>query len=114
MHVISYADDFIITGKTKEVLIQKVMPVVQEFLKERGLSLSKEKSKITHVSEGFDFLGFTIRKFDKIISKPSKASVKRLLANLRHTVTPRAIWHHPSHFECVLYKTLRHQIFSFA
>ena len=30
------------------------------------------------------------------------------------SVTPRAIWHHPSHFECVLYKTLRHQIFSFA
>ncbi len=86
VHVISYADDFIITGKTKEVLIQKVMPVVQEFLKERGLSLSKEKSKITHVSEGFDFLGFTIRKFDKIISKPSKTSVKRLLANLRYTI----------------------------
>lgn len=86
VHVISYADDFIITGITEEVLIQKVMPVIKEFLGERGLSLSLSKTKITHVSKGFDFLGLTVRKFDKLITKPSKTSVQRLLTNIRHTV----------------------------
>jgi len=87
VHIVSYADDFVITGATKDILMQKVMPIVEEFLAERGLFLSHKKTKITHISEGFDFLGLTIRKFDKTISKPSKSSVKRLLANIRQTVS---------------------------
>ena len=83
VHVISYEDDFIITGSSKEVLTGKVMPVVESFLSERVLYLSKTKTKITHITEGFDFLGLTVRKFDKMISKHS---VKRFLSNIRHTV----------------------------
>ena len=86
VHVVTYADDFVVTGATKEVLIQIVKPTIEKFLSVRGLSLSPEKTKITHVSKGFDFLGFTVRKFDKMISRPSKVSIKRFLLGLRQTV----------------------------
>src|SRR3546814_128901 len=47
VHLRIYADDFIITGASKEVLETKVKPVVESFLHERGLELSREKTKIT-------------------------------------------------------------------
>jgi RNA-directed DNA polymerase len=82
-----YADDFIITGASKEVLESKVQPVVESFLKERGLVLSQEKTKITHINEGFDFLGTNVRKYKgKYITKPSKKSVKCFLADIRKTI----------------------------
>lgn len=60
VHVCVYADDFVITGATREVLENEVKPVVATFFKERGLTLSEEKTKITHIEEGFDFLGMNI------------------------------------------------------
>lgn len=87
VHVCVYADDFIITGTTKEVLENKVKPTVEAFLKERGLSLSQEKTSIIHIGEGFDFLGMNIRKYkDKLIIKPAKSSVKRFLIDIRHFI----------------------------
>ena len=88
VNVCIYADDFIITGISREILENKVKPVVQSFLAERGLSLSEKKTKITHIGEGFDFLGFNIRKYNngKLLIKPSKASVKRFLNNLRELI----------------------------
>jgi RNA-directed DNA polymerase len=84
VHLVVYADDFIITGASKEVLEQKIKPVVVAFLKERGLELSKEKTKITHIEDGFDFLGFNVRKYKgKLLIKPSKKSVKTFLDNIR-------------------------------
>lgn len=62
MNMVRYADDFIITGNSKEWLEQEVKPAVVEFLAKRGLVLSPEKTKITHIGEGFDFLGWSIRK----------------------------------------------------
>lgn len=82
-----YADDFIITGASKEVLESKVKPVVESFLKERGLELSQEKTKITHIDDGFDFLGTNVRKYKgKCIIKPSKKSIKNFLTNIRETI----------------------------
>lgn len=82
-----YADDFIITGATREVLENKVKPAVELFLRERGLTLSLEKTKITHIDEGFDFLSVNIRKYKgKLIMKPAKSSVKRFLADIRETI----------------------------
>lgn len=82
-----YADDFIITGATKEILETKVKPAVETFLKERGLELSQEKTKITHIDEGFDFLGVNVRKYGgKCIIKPSKKSVKSFLRSIRETI----------------------------
>lgn len=87
VNICIYADDFIITGVTREVLEQKVMPTVTAFLKERGLELSHKKTKITHIDEGFDFLGMTIRKYNgKFLTQPSKRSVLDFVAGLRHTL----------------------------
>lgn len=84
VHLVSYADDFVITGVSKEVLENKVIPIVATFLKERGLELSKKKSKITHVNDGFDFLGFNVRKYkEKLLIKPAKRNVKDFLNNIR-------------------------------
>ena len=61
IHLIRYADDFVITGPSREVLANEVRPLVEQFLRDRGLDLSAEKSSITHIDEGFDFLGQEIK-----------------------------------------------------
>jgi RNA-directed DNA polymerase len=72
VNFIRLADDFVITGATKELLEDVVKPLVEEFLKERGLQLSREKTVITHIADGFDFLGQHIRKYSgKLLIKPS-------------------------------------------
>jgi RNA-directed DNA polymerase len=87
MNMVRYADDFIVTGNSKEWLEQEVKPAVVEFLAERGLVLSPEKTKITHIREGFDFLGWNIRKYDgKLLMKPSKANVKAHLDKIREVI----------------------------
>jgi RNA-directed DNA polymerase len=87
VNVVVYADDFIITGVSKEVLVKKVKPAVTAFLRERGLELSAEKTTITHIGDGFDFLGFNVRKYKgKLLIKPSKKSVKAFLENIRETI----------------------------
>jgi RNA-directed DNA polymerase len=58
-HVVRYADDFIVTGATRGLLEQRVKPAVEDFLAGRGLQLAPEKTLITHISRGFDFLGRT-------------------------------------------------------
>ncbi len=84
MNMVRYADDFIITGNSKEWLEHEVKPAVVEFLAERGLVLSPEKTKVTHIRDGFDFLGWNIRKYDnKLLMKPSKANVKAHLDKIR-------------------------------
>ena len=87
MNMVRYADDFIITGTSKEWLEQKVKPAVVQFLAERGLVLSPEKTKITHIRDGFDFLGWNIRKYrGKLLMKPSKANVKAHLDKIREVI----------------------------
>ena len=87
VHIIRYADDFIVTGKTKEVLETEVKPLIEEFLSQRGLTLSAKKTIITHIERGFDFLGQTIRKYkNKLIITPSKKSMCRLLTRIRDMV----------------------------
>ena len=88
VHLVRYADDFIITGTSQILLEYEVKPLVVQFLKERGLELSHEKTRITHIEDGFDFLGQTIRRRDngKIIIKPSKRSIKTFLARIQETI----------------------------
>jgi RNA-directed DNA polymerase len=83
-----YADDFLITGTSKELLRDQVQPLVAHFLKERGLELSHEKTRITHVEEGFDFLGQSVRRYrnGKVLTKPSSQSVKAFLSKIRETI----------------------------
>ncbi|MCF8019070.1 MAG: hypothetical protein K9L62_06625 [Vallitaleaceae bacterium] len=87
VNIVKFADDFIITGRSKELLENEVMLIVKEFLKERGLELSKEKTFITHIDDGFDFLGSNIRKYNgKLLIKPSKASIKSVLGKVRKII----------------------------
>lgn len=80
---IRYADDFIITAETKED-IEAIIPVIEEFLKERGLTLSQDKTHITHVRKGFNFLGFHIRQFKgKTFTFPQKEKVLAKLREIR-------------------------------
>jgi RNA-directed DNA polymerase len=84
VHLVRYADDFIITGASKELLENEVLPCVEQFMRERGLKLSPEKTRITHIEDGFDFLGQNVRKYDgKLLIKPSQQSVKALLEKVR-------------------------------
>ena len=87
VHLNRYSDDFYATGKTKDILEKEVLPVVKEFLTERGLSLSEEKTQIVHISQGFDFLGKNIRKWKgKLIITPSKSSAKEVKLKVKETV----------------------------
>ncbi len=88
VHLVRYADDFIITGTSEVLLEYGVKPLVEQFLQERGLELSHEKTRITHIEDGFDFLGQTIRRHrnGKILIKPSKQSVKTFLSKIQETI----------------------------
>ena len=87
VHFVRYADDFIITGETEELLENEVKPLVREFLAERGLELSEEKTKISHINDGFDFLGFNIRKINgKMRTRPAASSVKSVKEKIREII----------------------------
>jgi len=84
VNLVRYADDFIVTGDSKELLEDGVRPLVEQFLKERGLTLSADKTRITHIDEGFDFLGQNLRKYDgKPLVKPSKKNTHAFLEKVR-------------------------------
>ena len=87
VNLVRYADDFIITGISKEVLEEEVKPLVTNFLQQRGLELSEEKTRITHIEEGFDFLGQPARKYNgKFVITPSKKNVKAFLTDIRKVI----------------------------
>jgi len=87
VNLVRFADDFVITGASKELLEKNVRPLVEEFLKERGLELSEEKTRIVHISEGFVFLGQEVRKYgDKLLITPSKKNVKHFLSKVRDII----------------------------
>ena len=87
IHLIRYADDFVVTASNKEVLEEKVKPAIVEFLAKRGLELSKEKTFITHIDQGFDFLGKTVRKYKgKLNIRPSKKNIATFLQKIQKTI----------------------------
>lgn len=87
VHLVRYADDFIVTGSSRELLEQEVKPVIEAFLAQRGLMLSPTKTKITHVTEGFDFLGWNLRWVEGgLHSVPSKKNRLAFYDKLRQTI----------------------------
>jgi RNA-directed DNA polymerase len=88
--LVRYADDFVILCESEEDAL-KAKEITEEWLKTRGLELSKEKTKVVHISEGFDFLGFNIRHYKvnntktgfKLLIKPSNKFVKKTKAKIR-------------------------------
>lgn len=87
VNLVRFADDFIITGYARAFLESVVKPLVERFFRERGLELSPEKTVITHIEDGFDFLGQNIRKYNgKLLIKPSLKSIQMLLRKIRNIV----------------------------
>ena len=88
VNVVRYADDFVITGSSKELLEDEVKPWVEGFLKERGLELSMEKTRIVHINEGFDFLGWNFRKYSgKMLIKPSKKNEQSNYCKVKEVIS---------------------------
>jgi len=91
VNTIRYADDFIVTGATEEILKENVLPKIKGFLEERGLELNMEKTKIVEITEGFDFLGFNFRKYkdlkrtsgEVMLIKPSEKSLQKIRSKIK-------------------------------
>lgn len=82
-----YADDFVIVCKTKEDA-EKVYDKLKPYLKQRGLELSEEKTRIVEITEGFNFLGFNIRMMptwygEILLTRPSKETMKKSKEKIR-------------------------------
>lgn len=87
VNLVRYADDFVVTGDSKEVLETVVKPWVAAFLHERGLQLSEAKTSIVHIDQGFDFLGWNFRKYsEKLLIKPSRKNVKAFYDKVREVI----------------------------
>ena len=73
--IIRYADDFIVTANNKETL-ENTLEILKQWLNKRGLKISEEKTKIVHINQGFNFLGFNLRHYKgKLLIKPQKEKV---------------------------------------
>jgi RNA-directed DNA polymerase len=85
--VIRYADDFVITGDSKELLENEIRPWLVAFLEARGLRLAEAKTKTVHINEGFDFLGWNFRKYSgKMLIKPAQKNVKTFYEKVRDVI----------------------------
>lgn len=91
--LVRYADDFIIVSQNYDIL-NKLITDVGKFLKVRGLELNMEKSKITRIEDGFDFVGFHFREFPDsnreigkkkgiFLYKPTKESLQKVKARIK-------------------------------
>jgi len=95
VHLVRFADDFIVTGSSRELLETTIKPRIEAFMGERGLQLSPEKTSITHIEDGFDFLGHHIRKYKRgsryhLLSTPSTKNVKTFLNKVRGVIKAQA------------------------
>ncbi|MCX7114315.1 MAG: group II intron reverse transcriptase/maturase [Gammaproteobacteria bacterium] len=88
INMIAYADDFIVTASSEQLLRDEVIPTLEAALKKVGLELSREKTKITQIQTGFDFLGFNIRKYPngKLLIKPSKVSISAFIKEIKSCI----------------------------
>lgn len=94
VQVVRYADDFVVTAVSKELLENEIQPWVEQFLSVRGVELSREKTQITHIHKGFDFLGWNFRKYvpksprgkDKLLIKPSKKNASAFYRDVRKII----------------------------
>jgi RNA-directed DNA polymerase len=86
IHVIRYADDIVITAKSKEYA-EQAKAIAEKHVSERGLKLSEEKTVITNIADGFDFLGWNFRKYKgQMLIKPSKKSQEKVMEKIRQVI----------------------------
>ena len=89
---VRYADDFIVTSRDRESL-ENALTQIKQWLSERGLEISEEKTKIVHIRDGFDFLGFNLRQYKgKLLIKPQKEKVLKFCQELGRIISSCATW----------------------
>ena len=87
VHFVRFADDFIVTAETREAAIE-AQTIIDCFLQKRGLRLSETKTAITHISDGFEFLGWHFQKYgSKLIIQPSKKSIMKITTNVSKVIS---------------------------
>lgn len=87
-----YADDFIVTANNKEIA-EEAKELIKTFLKDKGLELSEEKTLITHIDNGFNFLGWNFRKYNgKLLIKPSKESIQEVTEKISKVIKNGKSW----------------------
>ncbi len=92
VNFVRYADDFIVTANSEEIAID-VKELIKDFLKDRGLELSDEKTIITHIDNGFDFLGWNFRKYKgKLLVKPAKNSIDKFTVKISDKIKDGKAW----------------------
>jgi RNA-directed DNA polymerase len=80
--LVRYADDFVVLCHTREQA-ETARRRLGEWLAHRGLAFNEDKTRVVHLSEGFDFLGCNIRRYGgKLLIKPSTAAVRRIRQRL--------------------------------
>jgi RNA-directed DNA polymerase len=97
INFVRFADDFIVTGKSKEVLENEVKPLVEQFMKERGLTLSQEKTLVTHIENGLDFLG---QQAISLLSSTPKFEVGPIITDMWSARKPSTRWIMRSFWHC--------------
>jgi len=109
--LIRYADDFIILSNGTEKATKEMKERVAEFLKDRlRLELSEEKTLVSHVTEGFDFLGFHIRKYKRtkgVIIQPTRANIQRVKDRIDRMLDRRNRENPVANMICALDPTVR-------
>ncbi|WP_342305373.1 group II intron reverse transcriptase/maturase [Methanolobus sp. ZRKC5] len=92
VNFVRYADDFVVTADSEEVA-KDIAKLISAFLKKKGLELSTEKTLVSHIDEGFDFLGWNFRKYkEKLIIKPSKKSIEKITTNISDVIKNGKAW----------------------
>ena len=92
VNFVRYADDFIVTADSEETL-EEIVELIRRFLKDRSLELSEEKTLITHIDDGFDFLGWNFRKYGgKLLIKPSKKSIDKITRKISDVIKDGKAW----------------------
>jgi RNA-directed DNA polymerase len=92
VNFLRYADDFFVTADSEETA-NEILELIEIFLKERGLELSEEKTLITHIDDGFDFLGWNFRKYNgKLLIKPSMKSIKSVKQKISDAIKGSKAW----------------------
>src|SRR3990170_3500348 len=92
VNFVRYADDFIVTANTEETA-KEIKELIKDFLRDRGLELSDEKTLITHIDNGFDFLGWNFRKYNgKLLVKPSKKSIDKFTEKISDIIKDGKAW----------------------
>jgi RNA-directed DNA polymerase len=96
VHTVRYADDFVITGTSPGLLRHEVLPLVEHFFHQRGLELCHEKARITHLRQGFDFLGQNVRRLGggrgTVLLRPAKKNIRALPAKVKQITQGSGHW----------------------